>query len=186
MQEQFATKLKVLRKMIQEWEDSEGAILDSDMLSEVVQDMLANSHRLDAWMNERTRFMHLRTTHTKHKTGKVTENAPSSARPSSRQGQTSTPRIAAVGSSSLKPRLTNKSTIKSKPSSSRSYNSTEAQISKTPLSRTAHNTQEVSQRKDDGNPPKKKSPTIDIPQVLLPNPFGDLLADTPVHKENKS
>jgi len=186
MQEQFATKLKVLRKMIQEWEDSEGAILDSDMLSEVVQDMLANSHRLDAWMNERTRFMHLRTTHTKHKTGKVTENTPSSARPSSRQGQTSTPRTAAVGSSSLKPRLTNKSTIKSKPSSSRSYNSTEAQNSKTPLSRTAHNTQEVSQRKDDGNPPKKKSPTIDIPQVLLPNPFGDLLADTPVHKENKS
>ena len=63
MQGQFASKLETMRQMLNEWEAAEGSIDDSDMLSEVVKDLLKNSHRIDAWMTEKIRFMHLRTSH---------------------------------------------------------------------------------------------------------------------------
>ena len=53
----FALKLELPRKMLQALEDTKGAIHDTDMLNKVVKDMLAKSHRIDAWMNERTQIM---------------------------------------------------------------------------------------------------------------------------------
>ena len=65
MQGMFAAKLETLRQMLSEWEAKEGQIEDDNMLSEVVKDILQNSHRIDEWMNEKTRLMHLRTTNAK-------------------------------------------------------------------------------------------------------------------------
>ncbi|KAL3784329.1 LOW QUALITY PROTEIN: hypothetical protein ACHAW5_000220 [Stephanodiscus triporus] len=62
MQSMFAAKLETLRQMLNEWESNHGQVEDDDMLSEVVKSMLQNSHRIDAWMNEKTSLMHLRTT----------------------------------------------------------------------------------------------------------------------------
>ena len=62
MQTLFVTKLESLRQMLNRWESKEGIIEDDDLLSEVVKSMLQNSHRSDAWINDKTRFMHLRTT----------------------------------------------------------------------------------------------------------------------------
>jgi len=85
MQGTFAAKLETLRQMLNEWEAKEGQIEDDDMLSEVVKSMLQNSHRIDAWMNEKTRLMHLRTTKTKsrHRATPMSDRTSSSIRPSS-------------------------------------------------------------------------------------------------------
>ena len=85
MQGTFAAKLETLRQMLNEWEAKEGQIEDGDMLSEVVKSMLQNSHRIDAWMNEKTRLMHLRTTKTKsrHRATPMSDRTSSSIRPSS-------------------------------------------------------------------------------------------------------
>lgn len=179
MQGKFASKLEALKLMLNDWETAEGAIDDSDMLSEVVKSMLENSHRIDAWMNERTRFMHLRTTQTKSK-ARAAEIGTSHNRPSSRRGPTNTPctgarsqplSVAPSGSRSVA-----KVSVKHKLTSSE-------RSSKTPLSGTSHNTQQ--HVTTEAKPAKKsKSPTIEVPEVLLP--FGNLLAETPTTKENTS
>jgi hypothetical protein len=173
----FASKLEALGKMLNDWEASEGAIDDSDMLSEVVKGMLENSHRIDAWMNERTRFMHLRTTQTK---SRETEHCGSNIRPSSKRGPTSTPRTAATAQLSYAlsgSRSIAKVGVKQKISSNHAA-SVEVRNRKTPLSGTSHNSQQQAETS------AKKSPSVEVPEVLLP--FGDLLADTPVSKENKT
>ncbi|KAL7540949.1 hypothetical protein ACHAXR_011794 [Thalassiosira sp. AJA248-18] len=86
MQSMFTTKLESLRQMLNEWEANEGPIEDNDMLSEVSKSMLQNSHRIDAWMKEKTRLMHLRTTNTKSRyrdTPKHERSSTTSTRPSS-------------------------------------------------------------------------------------------------------
>lgn len=177
MQGQFASKLETMRQMLNEWEAAEGSIDDSDMLSEVVKDLLKNSHRIDAWMTEKIRFMHLRTSKSKVRDAEK-ETAPSLARPSSRRGPTNTPRTTA--SSTTKPRLTSKSTVQSARSTNRAAALGGAHHRKTPLGSTSHN---AKQKEESA---KKKSPTIEVPEVLIPNPFGDLLTDTPVAKENNT
>jgi hypothetical protein len=57
MQTLFVTKLESLRQMLNRWESKEGIIEDDDLLSEVVKSMLQNSHRSDAWINDKTRFI---------------------------------------------------------------------------------------------------------------------------------
>lgn len=181
MQGKFVSKLEILGQMLHDWELAEGAIEDSDMLSEVVKDMLENSHRIDAWMNERTRFMHLRTTQAKSK-ARDADHITSSIRPTSRRGPTSTPRTTPSSSASGNARLTSHSKIKSTSSTSRFTPAVSHH--KTPLSGTSHNSQPKDQVLG-----KEKSPTISIeaPELaLLDNPFGDLLSDTPVLKENRS
>lgn len=175
MQGKFASKLETMRQMLNEWEAAEGSIDDSDMLSEVVRDLLENSHRIDAWMNEKIRFMHLRTSKSKVREADK-HNAQSSARPSSRQVPTKTPTV----SSTVKPRLISKSTVKNA-CAGHSAALNDNRHKKTPLAGTNHNT-----KQQDENASRKKSPTIEVPEVLAPNPFGDLLADTPVFNENKS
>jgi len=171
MQAKFASKLELLGELLNDWEISEGKIDDTDMLSEVVKDMLKNSHRLDAWMSEKTRFMHLRTTQSKKR---GIENASSSTRPSSRRGMSTSQTVAP---SSGNARLTSKSTIDPIPSNRPTP--AEAQYHKTPLTGTSNNSQQNALRLP------KKSPTItvEIPEAL-PNPFQNLLSDTPVSKEN--
>ena len=83
MQGMFSSKLESLRQLLDDWESKEGRIEDYDMLSEVVKSMLENSHRIDAWMNEKTRLMHLRTTNTSSKnrtTPQLERAAPGRAR----------------------------------------------------------------------------------------------------------
>jgi kinesin family protein 4/21/27 len=88
MQGMFVAKLETLRQLLNEWESNEGPVKDDDMLSEVVQSMIQNSHRLDAWMNEKTSLMHLRTTNSKSniRTALRPERTSSKTRPSSGPG----------------------------------------------------------------------------------------------------
>lgn len=190
MQGMFAAKLETMRQMLNEWEAVEGTIDDSDLLSEVTKDLLKNSHRIDAWMNEKIRFMHLRTSKSKVRDAEKGK-APTTSRPSSsRSAPTNTPRTSVsinaprtaasintprTAAPTSKSRLTTKSTTKSTQSLADTGNH------KIPLSGTSHNTKQKEEPIV-----KRKSPSIQVPEVSLPNPFGDLLADTPTSKENSS
>jgi len=205
MQGMFSAELETLGKLLNEWEVTEGKIEDSDMLSDVVKSMLENSHRIDAWMNERTRFMHLRTTKAKSKAREYIkpelqivagsthprsnlssyQNSLSSQnkvhllkKPSSGEDTVMSVRSALhtrrTGASKSPPLQSVLSTVES---------SVDQHKKRIPLSDTDHNSQ------PDDKASKKKKISINIKAdessgVLLP--FGNLLAETPTHKENSS
>ncbi len=203
MQGMFSAELETLGKLLNEWEVAEGKIDDTDMLSEVVKSMLENSHRIDAWMNERTRFMHLRTTKAKskireHKKPEL-QSASGSTYPSGNVSSYQTPLSSHTKAQSLKKpssgvdtTLLARSTFDSrkKPASKSpplqpavEESSMDHQKKRIPLSDTNHNPQVD----DKANKKKKIAINTDdgeSPGVLLP--FGNLLAETPTHKENNS
>jgi hypothetical protein len=61
MQSRFITNLRQLASLLQSWETQERAPFDSTLLSEDVRMMLKNSDHMDSWVEERTKFMGLRT-----------------------------------------------------------------------------------------------------------------------------
>jgi hypothetical protein len=185
MQGMFAAKLETMRQMLNEWEAVEGTIDDSDLLSEVTKDLLKNSHRIDAWMNEKIRFMHLRTSKSKVRDAEKGK-APTTSRPSSRSASTNTPRTsvsinAPRTASSINTPRTAAPTSKSRLTTNSTQSLADTGKHKIPLSGTSHNTKQ----KEEPHV-KRKSPSIQVPEVSLTNPFGDLLADTPTSKENSS
>jgi hypothetical protein len=197
MQAMFVSKLEALRQELTVWEENEGQIDDADMLSEVVKSMLENSHRIDAWMNEKTRLMHLRTT----KTSRLRENmiAERSASTGSRPGSASTSRSKGSPSksqstfnqssrqtrstSSTSDKYSSKSYKTSPSDSSSSSNASERQSKRNkPLLSSSLNPQEQS-RDVTPKKPLRVNTSSDKAPVLLP--FGDLLSDTPSkEKEN--
>eukprot|EP00985_Skeletonema_marinoi_P007929 scaffold3536_cov203-Skeletonema_marinoi.AAC.8 len=188
MQSMFVSKLEALRQRLTVWEENEGQIDDADMLSEVVKSMLDNSHRIDAWMNEKTRLMHLRTT----KTSRLRENmiAERSNSTGSRPGSASTKR--SKGSPPLTFDQTSRSTRSTSSTSAdkksvKSYKKTSSDSSSSissdgkpkrhkPLTSSSLNPQEQS---GDITPkkPLRVNTSGEKAPVLLP--FGDLLAETP-------
>jgi hypothetical protein len=197
MQSMFASKLEVLRQRLRDWEDNEGEIDDADMLSEVVKSMLENSHRIDAWMNEKTRLMHLRTTKTSRlRENMIAERSSSGSRPGSaatkrsRGGSPSRSKSAssnrsrpAMSTSSTSNKYSSVSYKKLSSSSSSSSSSTGPSKKNQTLSTSSNNQQE--QSRDVITPPKKplRVNVSDKAPVLLP--FGNLLAETPSkEKEN--
>lgn len=115
MQSMFVTKLDALRQMLNDWESNEGKIEDEDMLSEVVRGMLQNSHRIEAWMNEKTSLMHLRTTRQSsalNPSRATTSNRPMPSSGSARVGAISSrPDIAPKGSKQMTMRASSASTL---------------------------------------------------------------------------
>jgi outer membrane murein-binding lipoprotein Lpp len=197
MQAMFVSKLEALRQQLAVWEENEGQIDDADMLSEVVKSMLENSHRIDAWMNEKTRLMHLRTT----KTSRLRENmiAERSASAGSRPGSISTTRSKgsptksqAMFNQRSRPTRSTSSTsdkyspksYKKSPSDSTSSSSAGDRKPKRnePLFSSSLNLQEQSR---DVTPKKPLHVNISSEKAPVLLPFGDLLADTPSkEKEN--
>jgi hypothetical protein len=194
MQSMFASKLEVLRQRLRDWEDNEGEIDDADMLSEVVKSMLENSHRIDAWMNEKTRLMHLRTTKTSRlRENMIAERSSSGSRPGSaatkrsRGGSPSRSKSAsshrsrpARSTSSTSDKYSSASYKKLSSSSSSSSSSTGPSKKSQTLSTSSNNPQE----RDVITPKKPLRVNVsDKAPVLLP--FGNLLAETPSkEKEN--
>mmetsp|Transcript_19660 Transcript_19660/g.42142 ORF Transcript_19660/g.42142 Transcript_19660/m.42142 type:complete len:965 (-) Transcript_19660:100-2994(-) len=212
MQGMFATKLESLRQMLNEWETNEGRIEDDEMLSEVVKSMQLNSHRIEAWMKEKTRLMHLKTTNTtsKHRATLTPGRTNRSMRPSSgsrarastvpskpgtvhkshhiskRFSSAPTPEGRLTSQKSARPVRSAIARSRSRPTKSISppqlveSNSSEHQKRKA-LSSSTHNTIQ---------PEKATKPNLSVgvnengSPVLLP--FGNLLAETPKEKENKS
>jgi len=170
MQSMFVSKLEALRQRLTVWEENEGEIDDADMLSEVVKSMLDNSHRIDAWMNEKTRLMHLRTT----KTSRLRENmiAERSNSTGSRPSSLSTTR--SKGSppfeGSSRPNSHNKSHKKTSNDSSSRNNA---------LKSSSLNPREQSRDTTTKKPLRANTSSEEAPVLL---PFGDLLADTPSKK----
>jgi len=212
MQGMFATKLESLRQMLNEWDKNEGCIEDDEMLSEVVKSMQLNSHRIDAWMKEKTRLMHLKTTNTKskHRATLTPGTARSSIRPSSVSR-------ARTSIASKQPGIPHRSTTPSskrfgsaiapdtRPTSQKSARSARTVAgnrprpskSTTPPQNLGSNSSTQQKRKalsssthNASQPEKITKPTLSIEvnenksPVLLP--FGDLLAETPREKENNS
>ena len=193
MQTMFAAKLDALRQSLTVWEENEGEIDDADMLSEVVKSMLENSHRIDAWMNEKTRLMHLRTT----KTSRLML-AERSGSTGSRPGSASATRTKASPPLTInhrsRPTRSTSSNSANKDSSSNSYKkistdssstatSSDRRIKRTkPLASSSDNPQQQSRDTTPTKPVRKTSNDKD--PVLLP--FGDLLAEMPSRngKEN--
>lgn len=66
MQSKFAAKLEVLGRLLQDWERNEGTGFDASLLSDDVRILLSNSDKSGTWIEQRTAFMHLRTSHQKH------------------------------------------------------------------------------------------------------------------------
>lgn len=199
MQGMFASKLETLRQMLNEWEANEGRIEDDDMLSEVVKSMLQNAHRIDAWMNEKTRFMHLRTTNTKPK-----------HRSTPKIDRVSTSTLPLSGSRRARPR-----TVSSHPDISKKLSNNIAKFSTPNDRRIGQKTARAARTTAAGHRLRPTSPTPPPPQtrkalsssrhnaplpekaakgtltvevnentsqVLLP--FGNILAESPREKEN--
>ena len=196
MQSMFASKLEVLRQRLRDWEDNEGEIDDADMLSEVVKSMLENSHRIDAWMNEKTRLMHLRTTKTSRlRENMIAERSSSGSRPGSaatkrsrgvspsRSKSASSHRSRAVGStSSTSDKFSSASYKKLSSSSSSSSSSTGPSKKNLTLSTSSINPQEQSRGVITPKKPLRVNVSDKAPVLL---PFGNLLAETPSkEKEN--
>jgi len=208
MQGMFATKLESLRQMLNEWEASEGRIEDDDMLSEVVKSMLQNSHRIDAWMNEKTSLMHLRTTKTKSKhratlteRASTTRSIPGRARASTASNQVGithksntydSKRVSSLSTANGR-QSSQRSTIagnRSRPSSSKS--SPPPRLSKLVSTSSEHQRRKAlsSSTHNALQPEKvtKHTPSVQVNEngspVLLP--FGNLLAETSIEKENST
>jgi hypothetical protein len=61
VQSKFASKLEILGKLLQEWQKREGgSTFDANDLSDDVRALLLNLDGCDAWVEQRTAFMHLR------------------------------------------------------------------------------------------------------------------------------
>jgi hypothetical protein len=194
MQSMFAAKLETLRQMLNEWESNQGQVDDDDMLSEVVKSMLQNSHRIDAWMNEKTSLMHLRTTSLESKRAS-TNKRPSSGpgRPWDRTGTTNTHRSSSasatnnrqISQASTRPAKSMFAGQMSRPPKSlppprlNGSNGTLSEHQKRKaLSSSAHN---ASQPEDWTKYTQRVELTNEDGPVLLP--FGNL-AETPKDKEN--
>mmetsp|Transcript_25800 Transcript_25800/g.36960 ORF Transcript_25800/g.36960 Transcript_25800/m.36960 type:complete len:1498 (+) Transcript_25800:1-4494(+) len=61
VQSKFASKLEGLGKLLQEWQNKEGSTFDTNLLSEDVRALVVNLDGFDAWVEQRTAFMHLKT-----------------------------------------------------------------------------------------------------------------------------
>jgi len=212
MQGMFTAKLETLRQMLNEWEANEGGIEDDEMLSEVVKSMLQNSHRIDAWMKEKTRLMHLRTTNTKskHCATPKPERASSSTRPSPGSGRA---RTSAVSNQSGIPHKSNThiskrfssaptpgGTFTSKKSARPARSTATGHRSRPSKSTPPHQVDSTSSEQQkrkalsssthNATPPEKSTkhtPSVEVnengPPVLLP--FGNL-AESPKEKENSA
>ena len=162
------------------------------MLSEVVKSMLQNSHRIDAWMNDRTSLMHLRTTDAKSNrpTALDFERASTNTRPSSgpgrawdRAGTPSTP--FSIRSSSASAANNRQTTIRPARSTfagqqSRPPKSVSDHQKRKALSSSTHNASQPENLKK--NTPCVEVSNEDVPVIL---PFGNL-AETPTEKEEST
>lgn len=195
MQGMFVAKLETLRHMLNEWESNEGTVKDDDMLSEVVKSMLQNSHRIDAWMNDRTSLMHLRTTKTNsnRRTALDSERASTNTRPSSgpgrawdRSGTPSTPfSIRSSSASAANNRQISQTTTRPARSTfagqqSRPPKSVSDHQKRKALSSSTHNASQPENLKK--NTPCVEVTNEDGPVIL---PFGNL-AETPTEKEEST
>lgn len=203
MQNMFVAKLGTLRHMLNDWEANEGKIEDEDMLSEVVKGMLKNSHRIEAWMNEKTSLMHLRTTDTRSRQSSalnppraMTSNRPMSSSNSARVGAISNnskhASARASSASILNSRHTNTDQKDSRPvrSTSAGHHLRSNQSSsiaprlrgssekRKALSSSAIN---AAQQEETTKRTSSKINETESPMML---PFGDLLAEIPTEKEN--
>jgi len=61
VQSKFASKLEGPGKLLQEWQKKEGSTFDTNLLSEDVRALVVNLDGFDAWVEQRTAFMHLKT-----------------------------------------------------------------------------------------------------------------------------
>lgn len=205
MQNMFSTKLQTLRKHLLEWEAKEGPIEDNDLLSEVTRSMLQNSHRIDAWMKEKTRLMHLRTTNDKsrHRATPNSDRTNTSTRPSSQSG------LSTKQSMHIHKRNNSAPTSVSRQSTAQRSSRPVRSTIPSHRSRSSNSPPPPPSRKRDQNSPKRKAlsstkhntpqpvratkpPPVDTSEhessVLLP--FGNLLTDTPTkgttEKENST
>ncbi len=179
MQSMFVSKLEALRQRLAVWEENEGEIDDADMLSEVVKSMLDNSHRIDAWMNEKTRLMHLRTTKTSRlRENMIAERSNSTGSRSSSLSTTRSRRSPPLQSS--RPNSHNKSYKKTSSDSSSSDSSDRKPKRNKPLKSSSLNPREEQSRDTTTKKPPRATTSSEKAPVLLP--FGDLLADTPSKK----
>ena len=75
MQSKFSSKLEQLAKLLKAWRNVEGQVLEPNLLSDEVRSLLANSDDMDAQVEKRTEFMHLRTVRAKGSTKRGAESA---------------------------------------------------------------------------------------------------------------
>ena len=61
MQIKFSNNLKQLAALLQSWETQENSAFDASLLSEDVRMLLKDPNQMDSWVEERTKFMGLRT-----------------------------------------------------------------------------------------------------------------------------
>jgi hypothetical protein len=61
MQSKFSSNLKQLAALLQSWEAQEKSTFDASLLSEDVRMLLKDPNQMESWVEERTKFMGLRT-----------------------------------------------------------------------------------------------------------------------------
>ena len=204
MQNMFVAKLGTLRHMLNDWEANEGKIEDEDMLSEVVKGMLQNSHRIEAWMNEKTSLMHLRTTDTRSRQSSalnppraMTSNRPMSSSNSARVGtipnNSKHASMRASSASILNSRHTDQKDSRPVRSISAGHHLRSNQSSSI-ASRLKDNRESTEKRKalssstinaaQQEETTKRTSSKINETESLAMLPFGDLLAEIPTENEN--
>ncbi len=198
MQIMFVTKLGALRQMLDDWEANEGNLEDEDMLSEVVKGMLQNSHRIEAWMNEKTSLMHLRTTDSRSRQSvalipprTITSYRPISSSGSVRVGATANSSkhasIRASSASTLNSRSTNQRETRPVRSTStghhpRSHKSSIApSLNAEKRKALSSSTINAAQQEEETRIASSKI-TNSEPNAILP--FGNILEEIPSEKEN--
>ena len=70
MQAKFVSQLNQLADLLQSWEKQEGKSFNSSDLSDDVRMLLKEPHKMEDWVEKRTRHMHLRTVKAKEATRK--------------------------------------------------------------------------------------------------------------------
>jgi hypothetical protein len=88
MQGKFASKLEQLASLLRAWNSDEGEDFDASLLSEDVRMLLSNPGKMETWVEQRTKFMPLRTVQTKTPAQKrPVENPSIDSRPSARSSR---------------------------------------------------------------------------------------------------
>jgi len=87
-QQQLSSKLKELAKLLTSWCDDEQSEFDTNLLSDEVRSLLANSEDMNSWVEKRTEFMHLRTVKTAKRDAAATDRDPAEQPPRKRQATT--------------------------------------------------------------------------------------------------
>ncbi len=212
MQSNFSSKLHTLVKLLNDWQSMEGKNFDEKMLSEDVNAFIRNPDECGDWIEKRTAFMHLKTVKQKARRTAIDDSSSNSNSPQSSTNsidlkKTKSNRNQSLTRNSNKERLLEskenqvqrRPAIKSgnsldkrsrSPTSQRNKKETSTFQQKRTLLKDKNNDKPIGFKQSESNKSTPKNikrnlaidATAESSSPILP--FGQVLAKTPVLKEN--